>query len=91
MSGKIITMDITGCKKKSKGGNKYAHVKIDYGSKILFVTFMKKKNEAIEDGIQCVKTLTKLYKMPKYIRMDQSGENKKMKKHDSTNVSRYSF
>ena len=41
---------------KSKGGNKYVHVKIDYGSRMFFVTFMKKKSEAIEDGTQFVKT-----------------------------------
>ena len=73
-------MDITGCKKASKGGNKYVHVKMDYGTKMIFITFMKKKSEAIEDGIEFVKMLIKMNKMPKYIRMDQSGENKKMKK-----------
>ena len=42
LPGERIAMDITGCKKASKGGNKYVHVKIDYWSKMLFTTFLKK-------------------------------------------------
>ena len=65
LPGERIVMDIMGCKKASKGGNKYVHVKIDYGTKMIFTTFMKKKSEAIEDGINFVKMQIKMNKMPK--------------------------
>ena len=41
--GERIAMDITGCKKASKGGNKYVYVKMDYGTKMIFYNFYEKE------------------------------------------------
>ena len=55
LPGKRMDLDLTGCKKKSFGGNQYANVKRDYGSTRVEVTFMKKKSEVTEDMLKCFK------------------------------------
>ena len=44
--GTRIAMDITSCGEISAAGNKYAHVKIDYHTDKMFVSFLKSKDEA---------------------------------------------
>ena len=65
-------------KKTSIGGNKYANVKIDYGSGKLFVSFLKNKSEVKEDMKAFLKHIHSTNNViPKYIRCDGSGENLK--------------
>ena len=52
--GTRIAMDITGCSQPSISGRKYVHVKMDFGSGKKWVTFMKKKCEAVKDGLKFV-------------------------------------
>ena len=40
-----FAMDSTGSKRLSLGGNKYAHLKMCYGSRMIFVSFHTKKSE----------------------------------------------
>ena len=82
--GERIGIDISGSKEFSLGGKKYAHVKIDYGSNKLFVEFLKKKSDAVEDMMKLLRKIQterkkERKKLPKYIRMDWSRENMKFK------------
>ena len=64
---------------RSVQGGKFAHVKLDYHTEKLFVSFMKKKSQVAEDGLRFIEDLASGGKrLPKYIRMDRSGENKVM-------------
>jgi hypothetical protein len=75
--GQRIAIDLTSCNKVSFGGKKYAHVKIDHGSGMMFVSFLKKKSDAVEDFLEFLKRIiNKDEKKVKYIRCDNSGENK---------------
>ena len=69
--GTRIAMDITSCGEKSAVGNKYAHVKIDYHTDKMFVSFLKSKDEAAEDGMKFIDDLVSSGKrLPKFIRMN---------------------
>ena len=67
------------CKQLSMTGQIYnslhfIHVKIDYASNKLFVEFLKKKSDAMEDMMELLKKIKQEKKrLPKYIRMDRSG------------------
>ena len=76
--GERIGVDITGFKRVSLGKKKYANVKIDYSTDYLFASFLKTKDEAIDDLKSFIKIIKKHKPMNKrYIRCDGSGENKK--------------
>ena len=78
--GERIGIDISGSKEVSLGGKRYAQVKIGYGSNKLFVSFLKKKSEGVEDMMKFLKKVQKeRKKLLRFIRMDWSGENMKFK------------
>ena len=78
--GERIGKDISGSKEVSLGGKRYAQVKLDCGSYKLFVSFLKKKSEGVSDMMKFLKKVLKeRKKLPKFIRMDRSGENMKFK------------
>ena len=69
--GARIAMDITSCGEKNAVGNKYAHVKIDYHTDKVFVSFLKTKDEAAEDGMKFIDDLVNNGRRPpNFIRMD---------------------
>ena len=77
--GTRIAMDITSCGEKSAAGNKYARVKIDYHTDKMFVSFLKTKDAAAEDGMKFIDDLVSSGRRPpKYIRKDRAGENRVM-------------
>ena len=78
--GERIAIDISGSKEVSLGGKRYAQVKLDYGINKLFVSFLKKKSEGVSDMMKFLKKMLKeRNRLPRYIRMDRSGENMKFK------------
>ena len=77
--GVRVAMDVTGCSIVSYGGNKYAHVKMDFGSGKKWVSFLKKKSEAVKDGLKFVAMVIARWAVPpQFVRMDNSQENKKI-------------
>ena len=78
--GTRVAMDMTSSKTKSLGGKNIAHVIIDYDTNMLFVSLLKKKSEGVEDGLELLEEIkAKKGKGPDYVRLDQSGENKKLR------------
>ena len=72
-------MDVTSCSHKSLGGNKYVHVKMDFGSGKKWCSFMKTKKKVPKDSLKFVNCVVgKKGKPPSFIRLDNSGENVKM-------------
>ena len=68
-------MDSTGSKRQSLGGNKYAHVKMCHGSRMIFVSFHKKKSEFEQDAYDFIKWVRrKKHKTLKTIRCDRTPE-----------------
>ena len=78
--GTRMAMDMTSSKTKSLGGKNIAHVKIDYKTNVLFVSLLKRKSEGVEDGLDILEEVkAKKGKAPDFVRLDQSGENKKLR------------
>ena len=78
--GSRIAMDMTSSKTKSLGGKSIAHVKIDYDTNMLFVSLLKRKSDGVEDGLETIDEIrAKKGKAPDFIRLDRSGENKKLR------------
>ena len=60
------------------GGQRVANCKIDFASKLMFVSFLKSKSDVVEDNVTFLKFIRKRHGMKlKFIRMDNSGENKR--------------
>ena len=76
--GEKIGIDSTSCSIRGLGGTKYANVKVDYGSGKTLEAFLKSKDETSTDNLSFVNYVTTIKgKPPKYIRMDNSSENRK--------------
>jgi hypothetical protein len=71
--GERMALDITSCRNESYGGKKFAHVKIDFFTNMLFCEFLKTKSEVVEDGLNFVTMVSsKLNRLPENIRLDNS-------------------
>ena len=76
--GERISIDCTGCKTASIGGSRVMNVKYDFGSRKLWCSALKGKDQIANDNMAFIEYMTCMKSVPpKYVRMDGSPENKK--------------
>ncbi len=76
--GQMIGMDSSGVRTKSLGGREFQNLKLDHGTDMNWSTFMKKKSEVVEDGLNMVNHIkNEVGNIKITFRMDNAGENKK--------------
>jgi hypothetical protein len=78
-NGERMFFDISGVAKKSYGGRKFWAMLLDDHSNITHSIFVKKKSDIVELIVDKLKEFKKKGTAVKYLRMDNSGENKALK------------
>ena len=78
-AGERVGMDLTSCQEESIGKNHCARAMTDCGSEKMWVEAMDKKSRWPKLAMTWLQKMEVMGRVPKNVRMDGAGENKKFK------------